>query len=240
LKGIAFTFDDDVSTHHEIIAPMFEKYGISCTFFINGSNLNLWRGIHGYQVSDMTDEQIVDLYKRGFEIGNHTFNHIHIAESTLPEIRDNFLKTEDKLSSLGVEVAPVFSYPGYVINKSREEIRGALTELGYKLGRIGYFEKAPGYDHHLDNNPQTWERDESHYYKPKETDPFFVKCCAMFCDNLSFDLFKSAVENAPEDSFCITNGHVFARDYEIEKLEKICKFIKDNDIKTVHFSDLPA
>ena len=244
MKGIAFTFDDDVSSHYEVVAPMFERYGLKCTFFINGNKLNLWKKTkdhngHCYDLSDIEDEQILDLYKRGFEIGNHTFNHIHIANASLVKLTDEFRKTEDKLSDLGIDIAPVFSYPGYAINRDRLDVMNLISELGYKLGRVGYFDEGRGFNFNLDNNPQNWDRDESHYYTPKETNPFFVKCCAMFCDNLTFDMFNRSVHEAPEDSYCVLNGHVFTLKSQIKKLEEVCKYCADNDLRTLHFSELP-
>lgn len=63
-KRIAFTFDD--GPHYEItsqIMDAFDEYGGSATFFMLGSNVERY------------PEIVKDMAKRGFEIGNHSYNH---------------------------------------------------------------------------------------------------------------------------------------------------------------------
>ena len=70
MKGVVFTFDDDLLSHATVVAPVFEKYKQRCTFFLN---VNPHLRVFGSP--SLEEEQIISLYKKGFEIGNHTHSH---------------------------------------------------------------------------------------------------------------------------------------------------------------------
>ena len=70
-KLVVLTFDDSVKSHYTVARPVLKKYGFGATFFITeGFSFN--RNKKDY----MTWQEIAQLHNDGFEIGNHTRNHM--------------------------------------------------------------------------------------------------------------------------------------------------------------------
>jgi len=68
--AISYTFDDNCQSSFSIIAPLLKEYGYSATFFI----------IAGRIKNDADWQQWRDLNDVGFEIGNHSLNHLELAK----------------------------------------------------------------------------------------------------------------------------------------------------------------
>src|SRR3954451_15043668 len=68
---VVLTFDDSVKSHFTVARPVLKRYGFGATFFIT-------EGFHF--ATDKTDymtwEEIKALHEDGFEIGNHTRDHM--------------------------------------------------------------------------------------------------------------------------------------------------------------------
>lgn len=83
-KKIAFTFDDGPAPVMTTICDVFEKYNGKATFFVVGSYLQ--------NQGDQGAAYIKYAIDKGFEIGNHSMNHIKftdlIKEEWLKEISD--------------------------------------------------------------------------------------------------------------------------------------------------------
>ena len=71
---VVLTFDDSSASHHAIARPVLKKYGFGATFFIT-EGFTFTTNKRDY----MTWEQIAELHRDGFEIGNHTRDHLAIT-----------------------------------------------------------------------------------------------------------------------------------------------------------------
>lgn len=69
-KQVILTFDDSCESHFSYVAPVLQEYGFKATFFIT-EGFSFETNKKDY----MTWEQIAELHKMGFEIGNHTHKH---------------------------------------------------------------------------------------------------------------------------------------------------------------------
>ncbi|HEY3839254.1 MAG TPA: polysaccharide deacetylase family protein, partial [Bryobacteraceae bacterium] len=69
-RTVVLTFDDGVSSHATYAGPLLKTYGFPATFFVCEFPPD-FSDKHKY----MTWEQIRDLHRMGFEIGNHTLSH---------------------------------------------------------------------------------------------------------------------------------------------------------------------
>ena len=99
---------------------IFDQYDIKATFFIVGR--------------DATDKankiRIRDIYKRGHEIANHTYNHYqHFSQLGLDEKKDEIEKADKILSDTIGEKIYGFRAPGWGIDRTTLEI---LELLNYK------------------------------------------------------------------------------------------------------------
>lgn len=69
------TFDDSVASHATFVGPLLQEYGFGATFFIT-EGFEFIAGKEHY----MTWEQIQELDRAGFEIGNHNRRHATVTK----------------------------------------------------------------------------------------------------------------------------------------------------------------
>ncbi|MGV8963719.1 MAG: polysaccharide deacetylase family protein [Candidatus Saccharimonadaceae bacterium] len=126
---VVLTFDDAVVSHYSIVAPLLKKYGFGATFFVCE---------FPSQSSDkpvyMNWKQIEKLSKMGFDIANHTLNHIPASKVPKDLLIDELKYIEYKCDSMNIKKPSSFAYPGYDLNASVLE---TLEEKGYKFARAG-------------------------------------------------------------------------------------------------------
>ena len=77
-KLVVLTFDDSVKSHFTVVRPLLKRYRFGATFFIT----------EGFDFADnkqdyMTWKEIAQLHEDGFEIGNHTRDHLAISDKTV-------------------------------------------------------------------------------------------------------------------------------------------------------------
>ncbi len=96
-KIVAFTFDDGPSPiYTPQILDILREYNIPATFFVVGAHLEKYPAI---------GERIA---AEGHEIGNHTYDHMHVPTTAAPELSAQILKTNiEILKATG-------QYPDYI------------------------------------------------------------------------------------------------------------------------------
>jgi peptidoglycan-N-acetylglucosamine deacetylase len=67
-KLIVLTFDDAAKTHRTLVAPLLKELDFGATFFA----CHRWMDD---QANFMTWQEIAEIHKMGFEIGNHSWTH---------------------------------------------------------------------------------------------------------------------------------------------------------------------
>src|SRR5262245_59102192 len=82
-KLLVLTFDDSVASHYSVVRPILKRYGFGATFFITEGF-----SFRTNKVDYMTWEQIAALHRDGFEIGNHTRDHMGVSANTLDKLRE--------------------------------------------------------------------------------------------------------------------------------------------------------
>ena len=70
-KVVVLTFDDASASHHAVARPLLKRLGFGATFFIT-EGFTFRTNKRDY----LTWEQIAELHRDGFEIGNHTRDHL--------------------------------------------------------------------------------------------------------------------------------------------------------------------
>lgn len=149
-KLVVLTFDDSKASHYTTVRPILLKHGFSATFFIT-------EGFTFRENKDdyMSWDQITALHQDGFEIGNHTKDHIGVSADTLGIVINQIKYINDRCLEHGIPLPISFAYPGNAIHKSGpnllEELgftwarRGGAPEFPYEDGRGSSFES--GKDH---------------------------------------------------------------------------------------------
>src|SRR5689334_17363639 len=77
-KLVVLTFDDSSKSHLTVARPLLKKYKFGATFFIT-EGFDFPTNKRDY----MTWEEIAQLHKDGFEIGNHTRDHVGVSDKTV-------------------------------------------------------------------------------------------------------------------------------------------------------------
>ncbi|MCP4172133.1 MAG: polysaccharide deacetylase family protein [Fuerstiella sp.] len=165
---VVLTFDDSAITHATHVGPLLKKYGFGATFFIT-EGFNFTTNKQDY----MTWEQIQELHKAGFEIGNHTRRHTAVSRQTSAEVDSDVAHIEEQCVKHDIPKPVSFCYPGYATSDAAVMV---LKERGYFFARAG---GGRGFDPAKDNPlllPQAFDG------KPDSTFEQFVAATAMARD----------------------------------------------------------
>ena len=104
---VVLTFDDSAKTHFTVVRPMLKKYGFGATFFITEG----W-DFATNKVDYMTWDEIKQLHQDGFEIGNHTRDHLAITDKTYKQLSTQLSGIERRCAEHGIPKPVTFAWPG--------------------------------------------------------------------------------------------------------------------------------
>jgi peptidoglycan/xylan/chitin deacetylase (PgdA/CDA1 family) len=151
-KLVVLTFDDSAKSHFTVARPLLKQYGFGATFFIT----------EGFDFKDnkrdyMTWDEIAQLHKDGFEIGNHTRDHMSATPATADRLAEQLSAINDRCREHGIPATTSFAYPGNATTPAALDVlrkagirfarRGGTPEYTYESGRGFAYE--PGLDHPL-------------------------------------------------------------------------------------------
>jgi len=142
-KPIILTFDDGYTDVHESVLPCVRDFGAKATIFALGDRnirTNKWdepMGVLG--ASLMSDDQIVDLHRNGFEIGSHSMTHKNLSRVSREEAWEEIVKSKDALENLVQSPIRCFAYP---FGANNEELKTMVQACGYEYG-CGVFSGPP-------------------------------------------------------------------------------------------------
>src|SRR4030095_820346 len=71
---VVLTFDDAVKSHRTFVAPLLKQLGFGATFFVT----HRWMDD---SANFMTWEEIAEIHRMGFEIGNHSWTHADFSKA---------------------------------------------------------------------------------------------------------------------------------------------------------------
>lgn len=151
-KLLVLTFDDSARSHFTIVRPLLKEHGFGATFFIT----------EGFDFRDnkkdyMTWEEIRTLHDDGFEIGNHTQDHLGITDKSVDKLDEQLSGIEKQCEAHGIPAPVTFAWPGNAMTPAAFSIlrqhgilfarRGGAPEYPYDEGRG--FAVESGKDHPL-------------------------------------------------------------------------------------------
>src|SRR5438093_11506399 len=128
-KLLVLTFDDAAASHYSVVRPLLKRYGFGATFFIT-EGFSFRTNKQDY----MTWEQIKELHQDGFEIGNHTRDHLGVSDRTLDQLREQIEAINARCAEYGIPRPVSFAYPGNAITAGALPI---LQRLGIRFARRG-------------------------------------------------------------------------------------------------------
>jgi len=133
-KTVVLTFDDAVKSQLTVVAPLLEQMGFKATFFITHNWME-------DQANFLSWQEVAELDRRGFEIGNHTWTHsgFETAEKAA-KLGEELQMVEEALAKVGVAKPVSFAWPGD--NFGPEAVK-QLQAHGYKVARRGMQPEVP-------------------------------------------------------------------------------------------------
>lgn len=128
-KLVVLTFDDSAKSHFTVVRPILMQYGFGATFFVT-EGFDFKENKQDY----MTWEQIVQLHRDGFEIGNHTRDHLSITDANVAQVAEQVEGIQQRCDEFGIPKPISFAWPGNAISLSALD---KLRELGIRFARRG-------------------------------------------------------------------------------------------------------
>jgi peptidoglycan/xylan/chitin deacetylase (PgdA/CDA1 family) len=133
-KTVVLTLDDAVKSQIEFVAPLLEQLGFKATFFISQEWMN-------DKEHFLSWDDVADLHRRGFEIGNHTWTHaVFDKADQAPKLGGELQMVDDALARVGVPKPISFGWPG---DNFGPEALEQLRLLGIRLARRGMQPEVP-------------------------------------------------------------------------------------------------
>src|SRR5215212_9631069 len=126
-KLIVLTFDDSSKSHFTVARPLLKRLKFGATFFIT-EGFDFPTNKRDY----MTWEEIAQLHRDGFEIGNHTRDH---KAPSAKESRGTIEQLEAiaaRCAEHGISTPSTFAYPGNALDR---DVLPILRARGIKFAR---------------------------------------------------------------------------------------------------------
>ncbi len=133
-KTVVLTLDDAVKSQIEFVAPLLQQMGFKATFFISQAWMD-------DKVHFLSWEDVAELHRMGFEIGNHTWTHsVFDQANTSVKLGEELDMLDDALAQVGVPKPISFAWPG---DNFGPEALEQLRRHGIKLARRGMQPEVP-------------------------------------------------------------------------------------------------
>lgn len=186
-KTVVLTFDDAVRSHLEVAAPLLKEYGFGATFFISHAWMNDPEHF-------LTWEEIAELHRMGFEIGNHTWTHAGFnTPGKAARLAGELALVENELDRVGVPKPVTFGWTGNAFGPDGLDV---LDKAGYKLARRGMQPEAPYGS--LELGP---------LFNPRLHHPLLIPSAGDAYPDWTLDHFKKVVDRAVEGCAAIVQFH---------------------------------
>jgi peptidoglycan/xylan/chitin deacetylase (PgdA/CDA1 family) len=221
---LVLTFDDSVASHYQVVRPILKRHGFGATFFIT-EGFSFPTNKKDY----MTWEQIKTLHEDGFEIGNHTRDHLGVSLKTLGQLREQIEAINTRCQQFGIPRPVSFAYPGNAITVESLPI---LKELGIRFARRG---GAPEYPYEFGNG---------FAYEPGADHPRLIPSAGDARPFWTLDDFKRAAEQARGGRIAVLQFHgVPDREHPWvhtapERFEEFMQYLHAHAFKVVALRDL--
>ncbi|HZY90794.1 MAG TPA: polysaccharide deacetylase family protein [Gemmataceae bacterium] len=223
-KLAVLTFDDASKSHYTVARPLLKKYSFGATFFVT-EGFDFPTNKRDY----MTWEQIAQLHKDGFEIGNHTLDHKSVTRDGLRDLAAQVRGINSRCKEHGIPVPVSFAYPGNAIERGALPV---LRDLGIRFARRGGSPERP------------YKEGNGFAYEPGLDHPLLIPSAGDARPGWTLDDFKRAVGQAREGKVAVLQFHGVpdsAHDWVTtsrRQFEEYLKYLADNKFRVIALRDL--
>ena len=223
-KLVVLTFDDASKSHYTVARPLLKKYGFGATFFVTEG----W-DFATNKTDYLTWDEIARLHKDGFEIGNHTKDHMGVTSRSVRDLSAQVKGINDRCRQHGIPPLVSFAYPGNAIAK---EALPALADLGIKFARRGGAPEHP------------YKDGCGSAYEPGLDHPLLIPSAGDARPHWTLDDFKGAVALARHGRIAVLQFHGVpdtAHDWVTtsrDQFEAYLKYLADHRYTVIALRDL--
>ncbi len=186
-KIVVLTFDDAVKSHLTFVAPLLKEKGFDATFFISHAWMN-------DTVNFLNWEEVAEIHKMGFEIGNHSWTHIPLhSPEAIDGMEENLAKVDSALHANGIPKPVSFGYPG---NHYSPGTAKKVRELGYRFARRGMQPEIPYGE--IAHGP---------LFDPDKHNRLVIPTSADAYPEWTLEYFKTIIDRAEEGKAIILQFH---------------------------------
>jgi peptidoglycan/xylan/chitin deacetylase (PgdA/CDA1 family) len=223
-KLVVLTFDDSSKSHVTVAAALLKKHGFGATFFVT-EGFDFRTNKHDY----MTWDEIAQLNRDGFEIGNHTRDHASASAKDPKAMIEQIEAINAQCQTHGIPRTVSFAYPGNVLDI---DVLPLLRECGIKFARRG---GAPEY---------TYEKGRGFAYEPGLDHPLLIPSAGDARPAWTLDDFKRAVSQARGGKVAVIQLHGVPDtahswvNTPASLFESYVKYLADNGYRVIALRDL--
>ncbi len=189
-KVVVLTFDDSVKSHFTIVRPILLKYRFNATFYIT-EGFDFAKNKKDY----MTWEEIARLHKDGFEIGNHTRDHMAVVSANLEKLAEQVLAINRRCQEHKIPATTTFCYPA---NHFTLDALPILSKAGTVFARRG---NVPEY------SQETYHQGKGFAYQPGLDHPLLIPSTGIARPGWTLDDFIAAVSKARAGRIAVLQFH---------------------------------
>jgi peptidoglycan/xylan/chitin deacetylase (PgdA/CDA1 family) len=223
-KLVVLTFDDASKSHFTVAGPLLKKYKFGATFFVT-EGFDMPTNKRDY----MTWDEIAQLHKDGFEIGNHTRDHLGITDKTVVDLAEQVRTINERCKEHDIPPPVSFAYPGNALAKDALPI---LKHLGIKFARRGGSPEYP------------YQQGRGFAFEPGLDHPLLIPSAGDARPNWTLDDLKRAVAQAKDGKIAVLQFHGVpdtAHNWvntSTERFEEYLKYLAENEYRVIALRDL--
>jgi peptidoglycan/xylan/chitin deacetylase (PgdA/CDA1 family) len=186
-KLVVVTFDDSAKSHYTTVRPILKRYGFGATFFIT-EGFDFKTNKTDY----MSWQEIAELHRDGFEIGNHTRDHLGVTAENVAQLDQQIEAINKQCEAHGIPRTTSFAYPG---NALTPEALPVLRKLGIRFARRG---GAPEHE---------YREGRGFAYEPGLDHPLLIPSAGDARPDWTLENFIAAVEQARHGRIAVLQFH---------------------------------
>jgi len=223
-KHVILTFDDAVKSHRTFVAPFLRDLGLSATFFVT----------HAWMPDSehfMSWQEIAEIHRLGFEIGNHTWTHANFSVPRhASRLAGELALVENELKKAGVPAPVSLAYPG---NSFGPEALAVAAAREYRFARRGMMPEVP-----------YGKMEVGPAYDPARHDPLLIPTTGDAYPNWTFEHFRAVVSTAHKGRIAVLQFHGVPDikhpwvHTSPELFRQCMKYLKDEGFTTLAVRDL--
>jgi len=138
-RPVVLSFDDGYEDNFQNAFPALQDHGMKAVFFVLGDRqikANTWDADSSMPLGPlMTEEQILELHRAGFEIGSHSLSHPELSHLQRETAWEEISRSRQLLEILLNAEVGTFAFPYGLANSTTKKM---VIDAGYSLGCATY------------------------------------------------------------------------------------------------------